>query len=82
VEGTPHLRVATPSSTAYQRRRWALAVLCLSLAVLAMDNTAARSLPRRLAGKDRALWANARGMASCVRRPTLAGAVTAARKGA
>src|SRR5215207_3393750 len=39
MEGTPDLRVATPSSTAYPRRWWALAVLCLSLVVLAMDNT-------------------------------------------
>jgi EmrB/QacA subfamily drug resistance transporter len=39
MEGTPDLRVATPGSTAYQRRWWALAVLCLSLVVLAMDNT-------------------------------------------
>jgi EmrB/QacA subfamily drug resistance transporter len=39
MERTPNLRVATPSSTAYQRRWWALAVLCLSLAVLGMDNT-------------------------------------------
>jgi EmrB/QacA subfamily drug resistance transporter len=39
VEGTRDLGVATPSSTAYQRRWWALAVLCLSLVVLAMDNT-------------------------------------------
>jgi EmrB/QacA subfamily drug resistance transporter len=33
------LRVATPSSTTYQRRWWALGVLCLSLVVLGMDNT-------------------------------------------
>jgi EmrB/QacA subfamily drug resistance transporter len=39
MEPTSDLRVATPSSTAYQRRWWALAVLCLSLVVLAMDNT-------------------------------------------
>src|SRR5215211_4664395 len=39
VEGTRDLGVATPSSTAYQRRWWALAVLCLSLVVLGMDNT-------------------------------------------
>jgi EmrB/QacA subfamily drug resistance transporter len=39
MEGTPDLRVATPGSTTYQRRWWALAVLCLSLVVLAMDNT-------------------------------------------
>jgi EmrB/QacA subfamily drug resistance transporter len=39
MEGTADLRVATPSSTTYQRRWWALAVLCLSLMVLAMDNT-------------------------------------------
>jgi EmrB/QacA subfamily drug resistance transporter len=39
MEGTPTLRVATPGSTGYQRRWWALAVLCLSLVVLAMDNT-------------------------------------------
>jgi EmrB/QacA subfamily drug resistance transporter len=39
MQGTPDLRVATPGSTAYQRRWWALAVLCLSLVVLGMDNT-------------------------------------------
>jgi EmrB/QacA subfamily drug resistance transporter len=39
MEGTPDLRVATPGSTTYQRRWWALGVLCLSLVVLAMDNT-------------------------------------------
>jgi len=39
MEGTRDLGVATPGSTAYQRRWWALAVLCLSLVVLAMDNT-------------------------------------------
>jgi EmrB/QacA subfamily drug resistance transporter len=39
MEGTSDLRVATPSSTAYQRRWWALLVLCLSLVVLGMDNT-------------------------------------------
>jgi EmrB/QacA subfamily drug resistance transporter len=39
VEGTADLRVATASSTAYQRRWWALGVLCLSLVVLGMDNT-------------------------------------------
>ena len=39
MEGTPDLRVATPSSTTYQRRWWALGVLCLSLVVLGMDNT-------------------------------------------
>jgi EmrB/QacA subfamily drug resistance transporter len=39
MEGTRDLGVATPSSTGYQRRWWALAVLCLSLVVLAMDNT-------------------------------------------
>jgi EmrB/QacA subfamily drug resistance transporter len=39
MEGPSHLRVATASSTGYQRRWWALAVLCLSLVVLAMDNT-------------------------------------------
>jgi EmrB/QacA subfamily drug resistance transporter len=38
MEGTPDLRAA-PGSTGYQRRWWALAVLCLSLVVLAMDNT-------------------------------------------
>jgi EmrB/QacA subfamily drug resistance transporter len=35
----PDLRVTTSSSTAQERRWWALAVLCLSLVVLAMDNT-------------------------------------------
>src|SRR5512133_3600169 len=39
MEPTSDLRVATPTSTAYQRRWWALAVLCLSLVVLGMDNT-------------------------------------------
>jgi MFS family permease len=39
MEGTPDLRVATPSSTAYQRRWWAPSVLRLSLVVLVMDNT-------------------------------------------
>jgi len=39
MEGTSDLQVATPSSTPYQRRWWALGVLCLSLVVLAMDNT-------------------------------------------
>jgi EmrB/QacA subfamily drug resistance transporter len=39
VEGPSDLRVATPSSTAYQRRWWTLLVLCLSLVVLGMDNT-------------------------------------------
>ena len=39
MQGTSDLRVATPGSTAYQRRWWALAVLCLSLVVLGMDNT-------------------------------------------
>jgi EmrB/QacA subfamily drug resistance transporter len=39
MEGTPDLRVATSGSTGYQRRWWALAVLCLSLVVLGMDNT-------------------------------------------
>jgi EmrB/QacA subfamily drug resistance transporter len=39
MEGTPDLRVATPSSTTYQRRWWALGVLCLSLVVIGMDNT-------------------------------------------
>jgi EmrB/QacA subfamily drug resistance transporter len=39
MEGTRDLRVAMASSTTYQRRWWALAVLCLSLVVLAMDNT-------------------------------------------
>jgi EmrB/QacA subfamily drug resistance transporter len=39
MQGTSDLRVATPGSTAYQRRWWALLVLCLSLIVLAMDNT-------------------------------------------
>jgi EmrB/QacA subfamily drug resistance transporter len=40
MEPTSDLRVpTTSSSTGYQRRWWALAVLCLSLVVLAMDNT-------------------------------------------
>src|SRR5215216_4492778 len=39
MEPTSDLRVPTPSSTAQERRWWALAVLCLSLVVLAMDNT-------------------------------------------
>jgi EmrB/QacA subfamily drug resistance transporter len=39
MEGPSDLRVATPSSTTYQRRWWALGVLCLSLVVLGMDNT-------------------------------------------
>jgi EmrB/QacA subfamily drug resistance transporter len=39
MEETPGLWVATPGATGYQRRWWALAVLCLSLVVLAMDNT-------------------------------------------
>jgi EmrB/QacA subfamily drug resistance transporter len=39
MEPTSDLRVATPNSSGYQRRWWALAVLCLSLVVLAMDNT-------------------------------------------
>jgi MFS family permease len=39
MKGSSDLRVATPGSTTYQRRWWALAVLCLSLVVLAMDNT-------------------------------------------
>ena len=39
MEGTPDLRVATPGATRYERRWWALGVLCLSLVVLAMDNT-------------------------------------------
>jgi hypothetical protein len=39
MEGISDLRVATPSSTTYQRRWWALVVLCLSLVVLGMDNT-------------------------------------------
>jgi EmrB/QacA subfamily drug resistance transporter len=39
MEPTPDLRVPTPSSTAQERRWWALLVLCLSLVVLAMDNT-------------------------------------------
>jgi EmrB/QacA subfamily drug resistance transporter len=39
MEGAPDLRVATPGSATYQRRWWALGVLCLSLVVLAMDNT-------------------------------------------
>jgi EmrB/QacA subfamily drug resistance transporter len=39
MEPTSDLRLATPGSTGYERRWWALAVLCLSLVVLAMDNT-------------------------------------------
>jgi EmrB/QacA subfamily drug resistance transporter len=39
MEETSDLRVATPSSTTYQRRWWALGVLCLSLVVIGMDNT-------------------------------------------
>jgi MFS family permease len=39
MEGTRDLGVATPGASGYQRRSWALAVLCLSLVVLAMDNT-------------------------------------------
>jgi MFS family permease len=39
MEGTRDLGVAAPSSAGYQRRWWALAVLCPSLVVLAMDNT-------------------------------------------
>jgi EmrB/QacA subfamily drug resistance transporter len=39
MEPTPELRAATPGSTGYRRRWWVLAVLCLSLMVLAMDNT-------------------------------------------
>ena len=39
MEPTSDLRVATPSPAAYQRRWWALLVLCLSLVVLGMDNT-------------------------------------------
>jgi EmrB/QacA subfamily drug resistance transporter len=39
MKGSSDLRVATLGSTTYQRRWWALAVLCLSLVVLAMDNT-------------------------------------------
>jgi EmrB/QacA subfamily drug resistance transporter len=39
MEPTSDLRVATPSTTGYGRRWWALAVLCLSLVALAMDNT-------------------------------------------
>jgi EmrB/QacA subfamily drug resistance transporter len=39
MEGAPDLRVATPGATTYQHRWWALGVLCLSLVVLAMDNT-------------------------------------------
>jgi MFS family permease len=39
MEETPGLWVATPGASGYQRRWWALAVLCLSLVVLAMDNT-------------------------------------------
>lgn len=39
VEGTRDLGAAIPGATGYRRRWWALAVLCLSLVVLAMDNT-------------------------------------------
>jgi hypothetical protein len=39
MQGTPNLQVATHGSPGYQRRWWALAVLCLSLVLLAMDNT-------------------------------------------
>jgi EmrB/QacA subfamily drug resistance transporter len=39
MEGARDLRVATPGATGYQHRWWALGVLCLSLVVLAMDNT-------------------------------------------
>jgi MFS family permease len=39
MEGPFDLRVAAPTASGYQRRWWALAVLCLSLVVLAMDNT-------------------------------------------
>jgi EmrB/QacA subfamily drug resistance transporter len=39
MEGPSELLVVTPSSTPSQRRWWALAVLCLSLVVLGMDNT-------------------------------------------
>jgi EmrB/QacA subfamily drug resistance transporter len=39
MEGPSDLRVAAPGSIGYQRRWWALAVLCLSLVVLATDNT-------------------------------------------
>jgi EmrB/QacA subfamily drug resistance transporter len=39
MKGSSDLRVATPHSTTYQRRWWALLVLCLSLVVLGMDNT-------------------------------------------
>jgi hypothetical protein len=39
LEGTRDLGVAIPGATGYRRRWWALAVLCLSLVVLAMDNT-------------------------------------------
>jgi EmrB/QacA subfamily drug resistance transporter len=39
MEGTRDLGVVTPGASGYQRRWWALAVLCLSLVVLAMDNT-------------------------------------------
>jgi EmrB/QacA subfamily drug resistance transporter len=39
MEPTSDLRLATPNSTEYERRWWALAVLCLSLVVLGMDNT-------------------------------------------
>jgi hypothetical protein len=37
MEGTSDLRVATPGSAGYRRRWWALAVLRLSLVVLATD---------------------------------------------
>jgi EmrB/QacA subfamily drug resistance transporter len=39
MEGARDLGVATPGATGYQQRWWALGVLCLSLVVLAMDNT-------------------------------------------
>jgi EmrB/QacA subfamily drug resistance transporter len=39
MEGIRDLGVATPTARGYQRRWWALAVLCLSLVVLAVDNT-------------------------------------------
>jgi EmrB/QacA subfamily drug resistance transporter len=39
MEGARDLGVATPGATGYQHRWWALGVLCLSLVVLAMDNT-------------------------------------------
>jgi EmrB/QacA subfamily drug resistance transporter len=39
MQGTPNLQVATQGSSGYQRRWWALVVLCLSLVLLAMDNT-------------------------------------------